>query len=161
MNPALAFAQGSRLPPKRAEEIAAELLRLHAQAGVLEPTFVVEAARSEDSPLHELFEWDDGMAAEKYRLEQARHLIRSVRVVSSVEDPARPFRVFVNLQDTAGYRTVAAIAGDQTLKSRALSLAVGYVRAAKARLHDIEGCKGIIASLGEIETELSQLAMKR
>ena len=64
-------------------EIAQELERIARSApdGVLTPSAVVESARDEGSPLHDKFEWDDGVAAEAWRLEQARRLIRTVKVV--------------------------------------------------------------------------------
>lgn len=46
----------------------------------LRPVDVVEAARPISSPLHTYFDWDDANAAEKYRLDQARGLIRRVKV---------------------------------------------------------------------------------
>lgn len=42
---------------------------------------VVADARSEDSPLHPFFDWNDYTAAEKYRRSQAKDLIRAVVVV--------------------------------------------------------------------------------
>ncbi len=41
---------------------------------------VVDAARPEGSPLHSHFTWDDSIAADAYRVEQARRLIRSYKV---------------------------------------------------------------------------------
>lgn len=49
----------------------------------LTPSAVVEAARDAASPLHPLFEWDDDLAAEAYRLDQARAVIRTVLVTVS------------------------------------------------------------------------------
>ncbi len=46
----------------------------------LTPTLVVQAAAPPDSPLHEHFTWDDTEAAWQWRLEEARRLIRSVRI---------------------------------------------------------------------------------
>lgn len=42
---------------------------------------LVNKSRPKRSPTHDLFEWNDGEAAEKYRLEQAKYVIRSVKVV--------------------------------------------------------------------------------
>lgn len=39
------------------------------------PQEVLEKARDENSELHKCFEWDNDIAAEKYRLEQARKII--------------------------------------------------------------------------------------
>lgn len=60
-------------------DLKAELLAIREQYGQLTPANVVEAARAEDHPLHSRFEWDNDVAAEKYRLNQARQLIRVVR----------------------------------------------------------------------------------
>jgi hypothetical protein len=45
---------------------------------------VLMAARDPDSPLHEFFEWDDIVAAEKERLEQAKRIVKSIRVAVQV-----------------------------------------------------------------------------
>ena len=57
-------------------------------AGGLTPPAVLDAARPEASALHPVFEWEDAIAAEQHRLHQARHLIRSVQIISPVtKDP--------------------------------------------------------------------------
>ena len=48
--------------------------------GVLSPANVIEAARDPNSAMHGQFEWDDSEAAQAYRLQQARALIRRVKV---------------------------------------------------------------------------------
>ncbi|KAJ3056582.1 hypothetical protein HK102_011174, partial [Quaeritorhiza haematococci] len=49
---------------------------------------VVEEARSERSPLHPLFTWDDTEAAEQWRREQARCVIRCLRIVVTGSEKA-------------------------------------------------------------------------
>jgi hypothetical protein len=44
-----------------------ELERLAAEHGELTEQLIVDAARSPDSLLHSLFEWDDAKAAAKHR----------------------------------------------------------------------------------------------
>jgi hypothetical protein len=48
--------------------------------GVVAPEAVVSSAADPDSPLHDLFEWDDSEAAAKFRLVQAGALIRRVKL---------------------------------------------------------------------------------
>lgn len=60
-------------------DLKAELLAIREEHGKLTPHLVLEVATSPDHPLHNRFEWDDGAAAHKYRLNQARELIRVVR----------------------------------------------------------------------------------
>jgi hypothetical protein len=48
--------------------------------GRIEPQGVVDVARDVNNVLHEDFEWDDDAASDAYRIEQARRLIRFVRL---------------------------------------------------------------------------------
>ena len=56
-----------------------ELLAIRAEHGKLTPALIVDVAADEDHPLHNRFEWDDEVAGRKYRLQQAKQLIRVVR----------------------------------------------------------------------------------
>lgn len=56
-----------------------ELLAIRAEHGQLTPALIVETAEAEDHPLHSRFEWDDSVAGHKYRLSQAKQLIRVVK----------------------------------------------------------------------------------
>lgn len=63
------------------QRVREELQRIADQHdGRLKPEWVVDAARPEDSPLHDYFTWDDTLAAEERRKDQARPLIRSVEI---------------------------------------------------------------------------------
>jgi hypothetical protein len=97
----------------KAEVVEALRALSDARQGKLSPEDVVQAARDPDSPLHSQFDWNDDEAAAKWRLEQARTLIRSVRVVFEVadrqvstvhyiRDPSQPARA-------AGYVDVASL----------------------------------------------------
>lgn len=82
------------------DEVTAAVLAVANAQGEIEPAAVVEAARSKKSPLHDRFEWDDSVAGHQYRLQQARHLIKLLRIdrpekaetrtVAFVRNPAVP-----------------------------------------------------------------------
>ena len=56
----------------------------------LTPEQVVEDARPESSPTHKFFEWNDAVAADKYRLGQAGHFLRNVCFVPAPQrEPIR------------------------------------------------------------------------
>ena len=57
------------------------------------PAAVLEDAREPTSPLHGYFEWDDGAAAEAYRLNQAGQVVRRVMVTVIPSPDAQPIRV--------------------------------------------------------------------
>lgn len=50
------------------------------------PADIVEAARNASSELHKCFEWDDSVAAEKYREHQARMVITQLVVRTETTD---------------------------------------------------------------------------
>ncbi|KKL74096.1 hypothetical protein LCGC14_2068310 [marine sediment metagenome] len=91
------FAPGSRLKASKATVAGRELDRLTKMNGGLTAEAVVDSARGRSSPLHDFFEWDDSAAAERYRQEQARHLMRCVVVL--YDDPEiksdQPIRAFI------------------------------------------------------------------
>lgn len=97
---------------KQKQKIRTELLAL-AQMGTLTPEEVVRLARSPDSVLHDAFEWDDSVAAHKYRLDQARDLISSFEISVTIN------RVSLNIQEFVrdpsksdkeqGYRQISSI----------------------------------------------------
>src|SRR5258708_39882202 len=60
-------------------DLKTELLAIRDEHGKLTAALIVEEAAAEDHPLHGRFEWDDSVAGHKYRLTQARQLIRVVR----------------------------------------------------------------------------------
>jgi hypothetical protein len=49
----------------------------------LTPQKLVEVSRDESHPLHGEFEWDDAVAAEAYRITQAKQLIRDIVIVKN------------------------------------------------------------------------------
>ncbi len=66
-----------RLP----ENVNDALLTMSKERGsTITATDVVNTARNPRSVLHTCFEWKDSVAGEKYRIHQARNLIRLVRV---------------------------------------------------------------------------------
>ena len=59
----------------------------------ISPEEVLEKAKDENSELHKCFEWDDTVAANKYRLQQARQIIQFIVKVPQKENE-QPTRVF-------------------------------------------------------------------
>lgn len=55
-------------------------MEIREERGKLTPRVIVDVARDPDHPLHNRFEWDNSVAAEKYRLHQAGELVRSVEI---------------------------------------------------------------------------------
>lgn len=96
-------------------DLRGQLQAIYDEHKRLTPSLVVDAARDKAHPLHARFEWDNAIAGEKYRLDQARDLIRSVRVVYREADEregARTIRAYHAVRDDEGvaYRPAEEIA---------------------------------------------------
>ena len=61
----------------------------------ISPAEVLEKARDVNSELHKCFEWNDSIAAEKYRLQQARGILINLvyKEKESNEEPVRTFQI--------------------------------------------------------------------
>jgi len=102
------------------DEVVKELQRIAKKhRGLLQPATVVEYAEDPKSPLHDYFDWDDTEAARKWRLHQARNLIRVCIEYRQVGEEPREFKVFVSLrQDRSngfGYRRLTDVLSDAEL----------------------------------------------
>lgn len=82
--------------------------------GILRPEDVVERARNPNNVLHSKFTWDDDDAAHKWRLHQARNLIRMCVTVSKHTN--RTVHAYVSLTTDrygdSGYRSMPECLSD-------------------------------------------------
>lgn len=80
-------APGAHLNEEQAQRYGDEVEALQAtHNGELTARMVVTRARTEGSPLYDWFEWRDRRAADLYRLNQARYLLRSIHIVIKRDD---------------------------------------------------------------------------
>jgi hypothetical protein len=102
-----------------AQKVGERLEALRSDSnGVLFTKDVVADARSEASPLHPFFEWNDRKAAVAHRLNQARTLIRAV-VLGAIDDEEVSSRAYVADAESGGYRNTT----DQLVTMRATTTA--------------------------------------
>lgn len=102
--------------------VQAELEKIRAQhKGMLRPSDVVSFAKNPKTALHARFQWDDTKAAEQYRLEQARDIIRAI--VTILPNTNQPVRAYVALQEDRGegsYRATLSVLSDKELRQQLL-----------------------------------------
>lgn len=71
----------------------------------------LEFSKEEDSPTHNMFDWNDERCAEKYRLQMSKNVINSLRVVVQIENPKtnvsepKVVSAFVRVNDTSPSKT--------------------------------------------------------
>jgi hypothetical protein len=114
--------------------------------GRITPELVVDAARDPDSPLHEFFTWDNDEAAEKHRLNEARSLIRSIRVDVKISNMVISAPYYIRdpeaKRDEQGYLTAPVLRKSEDLAREAVVAA--FQRASRV----LSGARDVAAALG-------------
>ena len=89
-----------------AQEAGLMMEELERTVGLTKET-LLEANRKEGTVLHNEFTWNDTEAAEAYRLEQAKHILSNITIVTG-EKNETPVRAFFSIaQDTGKDRSLS------------------------------------------------------
>lgn len=108
--------------PVSADVVGRTLERLEAQNGYVDKVSFLEVSRPVDSATHDLFEWDDSVAAEKYRLGQSSSIIRDLSI-EVIECPPTERQIQFNTEEvekppvTGQIRSAYVNCGDSRLSS--------------------------------------------
>lgn len=76
------------------------------------PAQIVDKARDGGTELHKCFEWDDSVAAEKYRLSQARQVVCHLVIQETIRENRPPIRFMLQAKNGAGYEPTKIIYKD-------------------------------------------------
>lgn len=143
-------ARISKVDPQKAGELMREL----ADSNSLTAQNLVEISKPENSLLHNVFEWDDTVAAGKYREHQARHIINSIEVIST-EVKAEPVRAFFKIQEgTASYSPTEMIVKTEIGREHLLQMALREFRALEHKYQTLEEFCGVFAALDQVSKEV-------
>lgn len=136
--------------------------------GFLTPDAVVEDARSRASPLHSAFEWNDDEAAQQFRLQVARTLINSIRVVVILENNGQEVEerqiAYVHVRPGEEDNSDPAYVSVDTLKVRddfreqVLEEALAYLKGFRNRYREISELSGVMR---EIDKALERVEKTR
>lgn len=133
-----------------------ESIRLKSD-GFIRPKDVVDYARDPNTALHSHFTWDDSAAAEKYRLAEARAIIRvSIIVHESTSEKVRAFvSLSTNRHPNGGYRAFAEIIENETDTEIMLRDAINELASFKRKyeaLKEIAEFEGIFVEIDRVST---------
>lgn len=123
-----------------------ELQRIRDKHEGITPEVLVDESRPEAAPLHPAFTWDDAVAAENWRKDEARHIVKSVRV--EYADSSEPEPAYVNVKRSepeeggdvsfSYYENTRAAVQDFSLYESAWRSARASVDSAVRALSDLE-----------------------
>ena len=149
-----------------AQMVGEQFEAIEKRDGTLTKSAIVDAARSEDSPMHGMFEWDDAVAGELYRENQAGYYIRTLEVrivpVGSISGKAVNMRGFVNVTPVDTKRPECkgtfmnanrAIEQPDTYKIM-LDRAKNELRMFKWKYNDLKELRPVMDAIGQIEMEV-------
>jgi hypothetical protein len=109
--------------------------------GHTRPEDVVADAKNRRSPTHPLFEWDDAICGECFRIEQARELIEILRISDHPDDPNAPTRrAFLNINEgpkNRSYRSVEDVMQSRDLQLKVLKAAENELRLFESRFQEL------------------------
>lgn len=119
--------------------IKEELLSIKAASadGLLYAPEVVDWARTRpESALHSALEWNDSVAANNFRIDQVRHLIR-IHVISEDGSPQLVSLTFDRKVD-GGYRAISDVVKDRDLSAIMLADALAELERIKQKYSRVE-----------------------
>ena len=136
-------AKGSRLSEEQAQRYGQRIYDLvEERDGIILAEDVLKDARDDGSPLHDFFEWDDSEAAEHWRLNQARYLLRSIHVVlKNDEGEEEQTRFTYNVTDTPDddgegqrvYCTIQRVLTDDEIRAQVVEQAMRQLQSWRDR----------------------------
>lgn len=141
-----------------AQSVGEELEAIRAASnGQIQPEDVLRKAADKGSAMHTIFEWDDTEAAHQYRIEQARGMIRAVRVEIVRPNKEREYvRCYANVQneDEREYRAVEEILDNSSLRKQLLLEAIQQLKAFRERYKEFTDAKGILLEIEKLQNQL-------
>lgn len=131
--------------------------------GVCPPGALVEEARSDESPLHPLFQWDDSQAADAFRRQQARRVINSIRVTELVDDGSNPapsypaFVSVVKMDDSGvarGYKSILQVVNQPDELAQVMAEAMSSLKAFRRRYAALKEFAPVFRAIDQLEIEV-------
>lgn len=131
-------------------QTAGEVCAALEEEGRLNAETLVEESRPEEAPLHDEFEWDDSIAAEEYRKQQARVLIATVVEIISPE--VVPTRAFFNIvHKEANYESVRVIIQDEDKRKALLDKAIRELRSFQTKYSTLQELCEVFDAINRLE----------
>lgn len=95
-----------------AQKCADEIMEICEELESATPQQILEKARDSNTELHKCFTWDDTEAAEKWRISEARAIVRNLKIIEQKSDKqSEPttIRVFYKTDNESGYKPTKLI----------------------------------------------------
>lgn len=142
-------------------EVAGQFLKDQFNGVPFTANDVLKAATPKSSPIHDMFEWDDTVAARRWRTMQARWLISSITVViDEVETRAyvSPVTMSIDGEVTRGYLSVKTAMRSSEVWGQVLERAVRELEFFQLKYQHLKELRGIFKEAEKLKERLSEKA---
>lgn len=141
---------------KNSAEVAGKVCMELKETVGLTPKSLLDASRDPTAPLHNEFEWDDAIAGEKYREQQASCIIRHLVIEKIDTEEARKVRdrsfVFTG-ERSVGYVPLKEALNNDTWRENLMKAAVKDMKFFVAKYKRLTKLSGVIEKMNEILKE--------
>ncbi len=92
------YSWGDFSYPIPADIVGRECEKIEKRDGVITKESLLESARDKNSKIHKLFEWDDAIAGEQWRLHEAGLVLHNLKVtvVKTEDEEPKKIRAYMN-----------------------------------------------------------------
>lgn len=115
-------------------------------SGQITPQEVLEKAKDVNSELHKCFEWDDSIAAEKYRLQQARSIIINL-VYAPKKEEEQSVRCFSLTSKVSTYQPTQQFLVQEDEYQTLLKRALSELEAFKKKYHTLTELEAVFEAI--------------
>lgn len=135
-------------------EVAAQVMNGLAAENNLIAKALVDVSRPEDAPLHKEFEWDDGIAAERWREQQGRVMIASIHVITDSSVKQDPVRAYFHIEEKqSNYEPIELIIQDEEKTGRLFQQALKELTAFREKYKTLKAFRKLFDDITEIEQQ--------
>ncbi len=134
-------------------QAAGEQMEVLERTGGLTPTRLLDANREIGTPLHDDFEWNDTIAAEKFRENQASYIIRHLVVheTTTAQEPVM-VRAFIGVMEDQKpvYVGLSRVLSDAELRVQMLDNAKADLMAFRNKYNSLEELSAIFTAIEKV-----------
>ena len=136
--------------------------RLEAEYGEVTRQNLLDASRDNSSPTHNLFEWRDDVAAEKYRLIQSGKVLACLKfTIVTEEKKEKNVRAFMNVNSTdsdASFRSFEVAMSKVDLRSEVLKRALRELEIFKEKYSTLTELSKVFEAISDVQKKEGEVA---
>lgn len=141
--------------PVEAETVGKHCRAIEERDGTITKKSFLDSARDENTPVHNLFEWNDEIAGEKYRLYQAGNILSALKVtvITEKKEPVQT-KAFIQVareDQIAKYLSTSIALSQENTRNSVLEIAKRELFTFMEKYRILEELGGVIAEIEKLK----------